>query len=108
MTHKPELFSYTKRSAYEIAKTGQPRTFAQTGKESLANSSAHWESVNKSEIQANLKHEPIKSTRPVWSLPREAYTSKRAYHETEYSNSLGKYGHNPRNVLPGDATKQSN
>jgi hypothetical protein len=112
MMNKPELFAYTKRAVYDSAKTGapltNPNTFVKTAQETLARDSSHWESVYRTEVESNLKNEPIKSTRPVWSLQREAYSSKRAYHETEYSNSLGKYGQNPRDVLPHDSTKQAN
>ena len=100
MTHKPELFAYTKRAVYEAGKTGKdltnPNSFVKAGQSTLARSSAHMESVYRTEVESNLKNEPIKSTRPVWSLQREAYSSKRAYHQTEYSNSLGAYGSNPR------------
>ncbi len=106
--HNPALFNHTKRAAYEAAKTGQPSAFAQTGKATLSSSASHWQTVYKTEVQENLKNEPIKSQRPLWSLPREAYSSRRAYHETEYTNSLGKHGHNPRDILPHDATKQAN
>jgi len=40
----------------------------------------------------------------MWSLPREAYTSDRSYFRSEYLNSYGKMGDNPRDVLPHDAT----
>jgi hypothetical protein len=43
----------------------------------------------------------------MWSLPREAYTSNRSYFRSEYLNSYGANGHNPRDLLPHDATKQS-
>jgi len=42
----------------------------------------------------------------VWSYPRAAYSSKRSFFETEYHRTLGNHGHNPRNKLPGDSTKQ--
>lgn len=37
-----------------------------------------------------------------------AYSSKRAYHITEYNDQIGKYGENPRNRLPHDADKMTN
>ena len=62
----------------------------------------------KTQVETTTELERIKSERPVWSLPREAYSSKRSYFKTEYSNSLGTYGSNPRDRLPHDATQQSN
>ena len=43
----------------------------------------------------------------MWSLPREAYTSDRAYFKSEYNKSFGPNGSNPRDLLPNDATKQT-
>ena len=48
------------------------------------------------------------STRPVWSYPRAAYSSKRSFHHTEYSRTMGSYGHKPREVLGADAEKIDN
>lgn len=48
------------------------------------------------------------SERPVWSYPRQAYTSKRGYFQTEFQKSLGVHGHNPRDKLSGDAEAQGN
>lgn len=111
MKHKPELFAYTKRATYEAAKTGgpapTPSAFAVAGANQLSHSAAHWGSVYKNEVEQNSKLAPIKSERPIWSLPREAYSSKRSYFKSEYQNSLGTFGHNPRDELPSDSQKQS-
>lgn len=48
------------------------------------------------------------SERPVWSYPRQAYTSKRGYFKTESQMSLGVHGHNPRDKLPNNAEMQGN
>jgi len=64
--------------------------------------------VYRTEVEASLQLKGTRSERPVWSLPREAYTSKRSYFKTEYGNSIGTYGQNPRDKLPSDSTKQSN
>lgn len=32
-------------------------------------------------------------------MPRQPYSSKRGYFDTEYMKSLGTYGYNPRNKL---------
>ena len=83
MTHQPALFAYTKRATYEGLKTGkaiEKKSFAEIGKESLANTASHWGSVYKSEVESNVEKGRIKSERPVWSLPREAYSSKRSFY----------------------------
>jgi len=95
--HKPELFAYTKRATYEAAKTGteipHPTTLAQTGATAMnAKSAAHWGSIYKHEVLTNTEMGRIKSTRPLWSLPREAYTSKRSSFETEAGSQYGKQG----------------
>lgn len=48
------------------------------------------------------------SQRPLWSYPRQAYSSKRSYFQTEFQKSIGTYGHNPRAKLPHDAEFQGN
>ena len=48
------------------------------------------------------------SERPVWSYPRQAYSSKRGYFQTEFQKSLGVHGHNPRAKLTADADGQAN
>lgn len=111
--NKPELFAYTKRAAYEASKTGQdiphPNTLAKTGEEAMnAKTAAHWGSVYKNEVLSNTEKGRIKSNRPLWSLPREAYTSKRGGFETEATSQYGKQGSNPRDKLPASATKMSN
>lgn len=49
-----------------------------------------------------------KSERPLWSINRVAYSSKRSNFGTEYQASLGTYGHNPMNRIPADSTKMTN
>lgn len=48
------------------------------------------------------------SQRPVWSYPRQAYSSKRSYFQTEFQKSIGTHGHNPRAKLPGESESQGN
>ena len=52
--------------------------------------------------------EKIKSRRPLWSINRQAYSSSRGKYLTEFNDAFGKHGHNPREILPFDATKTSN
>ena len=49
-----------------------------------------------------------KSTRPEWSINRQAYSSKISYFHTEYAKSMGTFGHNPRNKLGADAERANN
>ena len=106
--HKPELFQYTRRAQYDYQKTGTMPTLQASGQESLAGSTSHWKSNYKAVNDDQLSKPLTKSERPVWSYPRQAYSSKRSYFSTEYQKSLGTYGHNPRNKLPTDATKTLN
>jgi hypothetical protein len=48
------------------------------------------------------------SERPIWSYPRQAYSSKRSFFQTEFQMSIGTYGHNPRAKLPTDSDFQGN
>ena len=59
-------------------------------------------------VDESLSKPTTVSQRPIWSLPRQAYSSKRSYFHTEYNKSLGTYGHNPRNKLNGDSEKMQN
>lgn len=59
-------------------------------------------------VDENLEKPTTVSQRPIWSLPRQAYSSKRSYFHTEYSKSLGTYGHNPRNKLNAESDKMKN
>lgn len=73
-----------------------------------AKSAAHWGSIYKHEVLTNTEMGRIKSTRPLWSLPREAYSSKRSSFETEAAAQYGKQGQNPRDKLPSTSTKLGN
>ena len=57
--HRPELYAYTGRAAYDAAKTGHPIKPSSliTGEKSLANSASHWGSVyqHSIEVSTNLK-----------------------------------------------------
>lgn len=48
------------------------------------------------------------SHRPLWSVNRIGYTSSRGIYKTEFRDTIGTYGHNPRNILPLDSNKQEN
>ena len=106
--HKPELFQFTRRAQYEYQKTGTAPTLQDAGSKSLAGTTSHWKSNYKANNDDQLSKPVTKSDRPIWSYPRQAYSSKRGYYHTEYQKSLGTYGHNPRAKLPSDASKTMN
>lgn len=105
LAHKPELFAHTKRAAFESSKKTSSNGFAAAGQQSLANSAAHWQSTYKAETESSAFQGGNKASRPLWSLPREAYFCQRGFFSTEYHQSFGKLGSNPRDKLPHDATK---
>ena len=108
VSHNPTLFQYTRRAAYEgQGKTGGSQ-LADAGEKSLALSAAHWGSTYKNNVDESMQQPFSKSTRPVWSLPRQAYSSKRSHFTTEAQVSLGTYGYNPRNKLGQDSEKMEN
>ena len=74
----------------------------------LSNSTSHWKSNYHAINDEQFSNHATKSTRPEWSLNRQAYSSKRGYFATENSKSFGVYGQNPRDKLPGDATRMDN
>jgi len=66
---------------------------------------AHWIPTNKSINDQVNEMEKIKSRRPLWSINRQAYSSGRGRYLTEFADSFGVKGDNPRNVLPYDALR---
>ena len=74
----------------------------------MANPCAHWQSTYRGTTAESATREKLVSRRPLWSINRQAYSSSRGTYKTEFQETIGKNGHNPRDVLPHDATKQSN
>lgn len=70
--------------------------------------SSHWIATYANTNNIVDASEKIKSRRPLWSINRTAYSSSRGRYLTEFNDAFGKHGHNPRNILPIDATKTSN
>ena len=66
---------------------------------------SHWIATYKNTNDCVDASEKIKSRRPLWSINRQAYTSSRGKYMTEFADAYGNHGHNPREILPGDATK---
>ena len=102
----PELYQYTRRAKYDAAKTGTMRsTMGDAGRHALSNAAGHWQSEYAKKVEECHSNDINPSTRPVWSYPRAAYSSKRSFHETEYHRTLGNYGQNPRDKLNDNHTK---
>jgi len=40
----------------------------------------------------------------MWSINRQGYSSSRGTYKTEFSETFGNFGHNPRSILPHEAT----
>jgi len=59
----------------------------------------HWKSTYKAEVEDSLAQPAQRSVRPEWSLPRQAYQSKRSFFYTEAMKSFGTYGDNPLRKL---------
>lgn len=55
--------------------------------------------------EETLSKQATRAQRPMWSLPRQAYSSQRSYFQTEYMKSIGTYGQNPRDKLNQDHTQ---
>jgi hypothetical protein len=64
----------------------------------------HWSTEYKGTILESANLPPNHSQAPLWSYPRQAYSSKRSFHMSEYMISMGTYGHNPRNKLNATST----
>ncbi len=60
---------------------------------------AHWKSSYKGAIEDQEGKPVLRSIRPEWSLPRQAYQSKRSFFYTETMRAFGNYGDNPLKVL---------
>lgn len=84
------------------------KTLSDTGRHALSNQTGHWKSQSHQATDEVMALPNNPSTRPVWSYPRAAYSSKRSFFHTEYTRTMGNYGHKPREVLPADAEKHEN
>ena len=60
------------------------------------NPTGHWQSSYKKIVQEVDEGEKIKSRRPLWSINRTAYTSSRGNWTSEFADSFGNHGHQPR------------
>lgn len=123
--HRPQLFNSTKLGRDQAAKGIQPTMNRSVSSKNAAfksmslttagatvaknvNPTSHWIPTYKSTNDTVDEAEKIKSRRPLWSINRQAYSSSRGRYVTEFADAFGKHGHNPRDVLPSDSTKQVN
>ena len=106
LMNNPSLFAHTRRARYDPAKT--ETMMRKTGQKNPGNTTKHWQSNYMNTNETQMKAPITISERPLWSYPRQAYTSKRGYFHTENQMSIGTFGHNPRNKLPQTADKQIN
>lgn len=72
------------------------------------NPTSHWKPTYKAVVEAVDAAEKIKSRRPLWSINRTAYSSNRGTYMTEFADSFGKMGHNPRNILNAESAAAEN
>lgn len=72
-----------------------PNAFNQTTGNMSNGTTQHWKSSYKNTIEESTNQAGQRSQPPEWSLPRQAYTSKRSYFVTESMKSFGTYGNNP-------------
>ena len=119
-THKPDLFNTTTlgRAAAQQMANGTKSTLTgplasmkvtdacQTVAKNI-NPTQHWTSTYKNVVTETTEKGRIVSRRPTWSINRQAYTSSRGLYLTEFGDSYGKTGDNPRDILPAGATKQA-
>ena len=120
LVHNPKLFNST-AIGRNMSKTAQGGFRSQSTKPMMQLSAAparvavnhpqttsHWISNYRNVSNIVASRERVPSRRPTWSINRQAYSSARCNYMTEFGDSIGKYGHNPRDNLPFEATKQAN
>ena len=66
---------------------------------------SHWKSNYRGTTAESAIRERLVSTRPTWSVNRIGYSSSRGIYKTEFTETIGVFGHNPRNILPHEAMK---
>ena len=110
-THHPKLFNSTKigrdmqRNGQQI-KNGMTLSDVGACVTMHTNPAAQWSSTYRQTTAASAVGERLVSRRPLWSINRTAYSSGRGNYKTEFQETIGKMGHNPRDVLNKDSTAQ--
>lgn len=109
---KTQTESLSKAGASTLGiETGAPAGAAETVKSQtpLSNgTTAHWKSSYNGAIEAQAGNPILKSQRPEWSLPRQAYQSKRSFFYTESMRAFGTYGDNPIKVAGSEDAGKTN
>jgi len=82
LMNNPKLFASTRRSAYDPART--ETMLQKAGEQSLGNTTKHWKTNSQHTNETQLASHLTVSERPLWSYPRQAYSSKRSYFQTEF------------------------
>lgn len=90
--------AFAQAGASTIGLSSQSQRSAKEQTEQVAPTS-HWKSTYNGVVEETLANPTTQAQRPLWSLPRQAYSSKRSFFQTENMKSFGTYGHNPRSKL---------
>ena len=77
LMNNPALFAHTRRAKYDPNATQNMLTKA--GQQTLGSSTSHWKTNSQQTNESQLANPVTISERPVWSYPRQAYSSKRSY-----------------------------
>lgn len=120
--HNPELYQYTaagktmnqfnprastelKRAAStNIAGANTNSNFG-ASQDKLYKTTKHWKSNYQGENDKMQARPLSQAQRPAWSYPKREHVARRTFFKTEYQNTLGPYGHNPRKILNHESTK---
>jgi hypothetical protein len=117
-SHHPKLFNATKLGQM-AARTQTQGTFRKAGtmaiqtegpcvEKNAKSSTNHWASTYRGTTADSTLRPRLVSNRPTWSINRVGYSSSRGIYKTEFTETIGTYGHNPRGILPSDSVKQAN
>lgn len=115
-SHHPKLFNSTKlgqmaatsHSKFRNTATMSLQTDGPCVEKNIQSGTQHWKSTYRGATADNASRPRIASQRPAWSVNRIGYSSSRGIYKTEFSDTIGNYGHNPRNILSHQSTKQEN
>jgi hypothetical protein len=110
--HRPELYALTSQGRQAAAAT-QNKLDVFDDKKSEASatnrpSTTHWVSTYKGAVEESMAKPINRSSRPEWSLPRQAYSSQRTFFVTENMRSYGTYGSKPQDAINPNSNKQEN
>lgn len=133
LRHNPELFRYTKQGKAQMQglhnmtdrkPVSELRRVASTniaGKgpapqkgdsnvhnDTLYKTTKHWVTNYQGENNKTIARPASQAQRPIWSYPKREHAARRTFFKTEYENTLGTYGHNPRNMLNQESTSLKN